>query len=1255
MADRQRPTSQASRFPLVDATSQAVNTSRPSTSKSSRAYDHGVNPLRAHPTNAHSHRPSSSVSHVTNRQPVMREDSNPCVSHVRQEDYEEDKRNSQFSTSSAASASKRKTHIGPWQLGKTLGKGSAARVRLARHYVTHQYSAVKIISRNLTAVTQPGSMAELDKWDRARDEFASEHYMPISIEREVAILKVTTHPNIVKLYDIWENRSEIYLVLQYVEQGDLFEYINRMGRLSETETMAYFRQILSALEYMHSLNICHRDLKPENILLTQDGRAMVTDFGMSALQQGPNHWLKTSCGSPHYAAPELSSAGGYYRGNRVDIWSLGVVLYACLCGTLPFDDPDIGRLMAKTRKGLFTIPDFLSIEARHLISQMLQTDPDKRITIRKIWQHPLLRKYDYLDDLNDGVEPQENIRRNAQCKPVPSEDVDLQILRQLKSVWHTFTERQLSSKLSSPEPNDFKLFYWLLSNYREERLENYGDELTHSPSDFHHLRPANWKKKYTTLEFPAQYGRTASRFTVISNVATDANGDAMETNSVDGRATVESYDPYKASRVMDDDVVASHANIIVHRKVSSSKGSTRTSKLPSIRSGSIRSSSTYSRPVKGGRHITTSAALRGSRRSLSSIRSGEEPYKRPASRHKRGVDFSNVRKRVNGPQRESGHHGPASIAGDDTTYDRDRTSPTSPMKRSKLSKNSGRARSGTQSMADVSRSKHNGMVWNEELQQFSHSIAKDCDDAFNSSLLSPQSYTSDTPFEPSISEDAKTLSIAMTTPTPAAQRAKPTNLDLRLWDNRPLPPAPSPTDSILREIMTAKKNIEQYRNISDDAPEYLDRVVSHLNRLPQPGKSSEKVEADRRVVSAPIYSQFSTQWGKDKIPLPSINETPKEDDYYGDRDKHRVVSAPAKSYIGHPTPTRERRGLEFLSQQEKTIRVVNSPSDHPNGVTVPAPLNIRKKSVLGSPGYAQPRQELNIRQKYLHDGMEDTIPEEPSMLSQDSSFAGLKKKTSWFKRSSKEKDDIFTSKAASSLNNTDQWTRTDTNSSDGPANQPGKKKSFGFAFWRGNKEQQQQQQHHHQHQHQRKPPPPQLSLAGPDFEDSPSPKAARMFSHPSRPPYNKKWNDKALASPARNIEPQQSWLARLFRVKPATRHLCFTISRRRVRQEIAFLLKEWRPHGIRDIVVDKERNLVFARVAKKNHLHLKESAFAAEIMTVIEHGRRNQLSIVRFTQERGAASTFNKVLDTMNEVFSARGLLIVDKNKAKMMIRTLNS
>lgn len=120
-----------------------------------------------------------------------------------------DKRDSQISTSSGASSSKRKTHVGPWHLGKTLGKGSAGRVRLARHSETGEDAAVKILPKHGVRLTQAGSLQDIDAWDQSKDEFKRQNHMPLSIEREVALLKLIDHPNIMKIYDIWENRSEM--------------------------------------------------------------------------------------------------------------------------------------------------------------------------------------------------------------------------------------------------------------------------------------------------------------------------------------------------------------------------------------------------------------------------------------------------------------------------------------------------------------------------------------------------------------------------------------------------------------------------------------------------------------------------------------------------------------------------------------------------------------------------------------------------------------------------------------------------------------------------------------------------------------------------------------------------------------------------------------------------------------------------------------------------------------------------------------
>lgn len=216
--------------------------------------------------------------------------------------------------------------------------------------------------------------------------------------------------------------------------------------------MRYFRQILSAVGYCHSFNICHRDLKPENILLNRQGEIKIADFGMAALHQGPDHKLKTSCGSPHYAAPELIR-GVTYRGEKVDIWSMGVILYATLCGRLPFDVDSsnkdwLGSLLAKIKRGSYDMAPEFTNEAEDLIWRILQVNPRERINLIHIWRHPLLRKYDYLDNYGGGgCNPQ---LPSIKCigHPILQEsDIDPELLRQLRSLWHTMDEEELAQKL----------------------------------------------------------------------------------------------------------------------------------------------------------------------------------------------------------------------------------------------------------------------------------------------------------------------------------------------------------------------------------------------------------------------------------------------------------------------------------------------------------------------------------------------------------------------------------------------------------------------------------------------------------------------------------------------------------------------------------------------------------------------------------------------------------------------------------------
>jgi serine/threonine-protein kinase HSL1 (negative regulator of Swe1 kinase) len=227
-----------------------------------------------------------------------------------------------------------------------------------------------------------------------------------------------------------------------------------VGPVPEDETIYYFRQIISALDYCHSFNICHRDLKPENILLSSTGQIKIADFGMAAIQQNPNHRLKTACGSPHYAAPELVGRRTRgYRGDMVDVWSVGVILYACLCARLPFDDKDMPKLLAKAKRGIYFEPNELSIGSRNLIRKMLNPEPEERITISQIWKHGFIVEYDYLDDLN-GKRHDDNlddIRKYGRSTRLAAKDIDMQTLRQLKSMWHMYTEKELAMKLIGDE------------------------------------------------------------------------------------------------------------------------------------------------------------------------------------------------------------------------------------------------------------------------------------------------------------------------------------------------------------------------------------------------------------------------------------------------------------------------------------------------------------------------------------------------------------------------------------------------------------------------------------------------------------------------------------------------------------------------------------------------------------------------------------------------------------------------------------
>ncbi|KYQ58228.1 Maternal embryonic leucine zipper kinase [Trachymyrmex zeteki] len=253
---------------------------------------------------------------------------------------------------------------GLYDLEKTIGSGGFAKVKLATHVATGEKVAIKIMEKTALGDDLP------------------------RVKVEVEALKTLLHQHICGLYQVIETESHYFMVMEYCSGGELFDHIVEKNKLSESDSRRFFYQIVSAVAYMHSLGYAHRDLKPENVLLDKDENLKLIDFGLCAKpKMGIQAHLYTSCGSPTYAAPELIM-GKKYLGSEVDIWSMGVLLYALLCGFLPFDDNNLENLYKKILSGKYEEPYWLSNNSKMLIKSMLQIDPANRITIHELCRHP---------------------------------------------------------------------------------------------------------------------------------------------------------------------------------------------------------------------------------------------------------------------------------------------------------------------------------------------------------------------------------------------------------------------------------------------------------------------------------------------------------------------------------------------------------------------------------------------------------------------------------------------------------------------------------------------------------------------------------------------------------------------------------------------------------------------------------------------------------------------------------------------------
>ncbi|XP_028801246.1 CBL-interacting serine/threonine-protein kinase 24 isoform X1 [Neltuma alba] len=255
--------------------------------------------------------------------------------------------------------------VGKYEVGRTIGEGTFAKVKFARNTETGESVAIKVMSKSTIL----------------------EHRMVEQIKREISIMKIVRHPNIVRLHEVLASQTKIYIILEFVMGGELYDKIVQQVKLSENESRRYFQQLIDAVAHCHSKGVYHRDLKPENLLLDAFGNLKVSDFGLSALTKQGAGLLHTTCGTPNYVAPEVLSNLGY-DGAAADVWSCGVILFVLMAGYLPFEEPNLPALFKRINAAEFTCPFWFSAGAKTLLHKILDPNPKTRIRIEEIRKDP---------------------------------------------------------------------------------------------------------------------------------------------------------------------------------------------------------------------------------------------------------------------------------------------------------------------------------------------------------------------------------------------------------------------------------------------------------------------------------------------------------------------------------------------------------------------------------------------------------------------------------------------------------------------------------------------------------------------------------------------------------------------------------------------------------------------------------------------------------------------------------------------------
>ncbi|XHF96539.1 hypothetical protein AWENTII_000169 [Aspergillus wentii] len=1148
-----------------------------------------------------------------------------------------------------------KTHVGPWKLGKTLGQGGMARVRLAKHAITGHTAAVKIISKESAALKQSTSITQMEAI-AGHSGATGARSMPRSIEREVAIMKLIEHPNVISLYDVWENRGELYLVLEYVEGGDLFSYIWNNSPLSEEEAVYIFRQIIAGLSYCHRFTICHRDLKPENILVDGCRNVKLADFGMAVLQPA-GYRLNTACGSPHYVAPEIVQ-GGDYQGDLADTWSCGIILYVLLMGELPFNSDDLGVTLSMVKEAPIDIPPELSEEAADLLDRILQRVPERRIRMDEMWNHPLLKKWEKVhQSMSDHyVGPPPPLSPEDCGPPLPSvQSLDHDILRNLQTLFHGMDPRVLLSSLLSPELSYERMFYNALVKFRDEQLENYqGQPLEYSASDYHHKsrlpgrlgKERNMKRR--TKHSSLRYSHLATKES--SNRRRNSIKEPMSS------ATVESYDPFRSPRQRLPADEPKCAKITVHRQSpgDSQKGQTEDSGNPSeaVSDEEANEKAEVCLPSSPFAVLRESKPRPGSMNSFhskmsqaSSRRPGHTgPAPRSAS-YKRNVSFHHVRNRSQGSASVKIRKTPAKHP--------DRKLPSESTPRLLVESSPLMARQGSPALpaqptvvrpsgatikpcTQVKKLRDSEFRWKDEARQVSHELSQICEEAFNGGSFST----------------ACTTSTSAGTETPATSVSLVSADDPQSQVAASNPKGTNTTGVPLKAqnkniVETRRKIIEQStKDDSDKIPGYISNVIQQLDRLIDEDKSNQEnsVKLNERARPLPDPSQ-----SLDPGYLPIISEELVSP--YGSGNDITAKQLEQRAASQAATASNDR-------DSKTTVRMV--PHDSLRSLEAIKPLTIRKKHQNSSPtkkfqdtkkeykaetnhseGYSNRFFSGSSRQSYPCEL--DPIDEHPGSPKRRGTRTS-DKKWSWFRHRSQipgNMSPIEASQVKPIQPSSGTVIVHDVKHEVPPPHQntgTTNRKSSSEKLKGGLRKIMKRRPSVTVHEEPTEP----------NFGDNNYLSTDALDSNPIID--TKKNLQKPLPPRPRYDGKNQNLFARVFQIKPASQVLALNASKTEGRQDVYDILCGWKKFGMKKVCMEKGNNFIYGKVGKNNSLHLRPVEFSAEFCTYLAKGHQANLSLVRLRQERGAASSFYKVVEALSNELTRRGILVEDPARAQEMM-----